>query len=130
MLPLLQIVPTGLEFGREGLARYRDFRFNPAIKHARRFYPHAHNLDGEYPAGVCTVCTAVVPACSTLVKECGGCDAGGGGGCGGDAGSGNAGVLIVCVQLHILLSTIINWATEAVVASCFHTYHLLHCLCC
>lgn len=44
----LQIVPTGLEFGREGFTKYRIFRFHPSLKHARRFYPHAHNLDGFF----------------------------------------------------------------------------------
>lgn len=44
----MQVVPTGLEFGREGMARYREFRFHPSVKHGRRFYPHAHNIDGFF----------------------------------------------------------------------------------
>jgi hypothetical protein len=47
-VPCVQVVPTGLEFGREGLYKYREFRFHPSVKHARRFYPHAHNVDGFF----------------------------------------------------------------------------------
>lgn len=46
----VEIVSTGIDFGKEGFKKYNKgtFRFTPAMSHARRFYPHAHNVDGEY----------------------------------------------------------------------------------
>ena len=42
------MVETGLPFGVEGLTRHRAKRFHASLKHARRFYPHTHNMDGFF----------------------------------------------------------------------------------
>ena len=44
----VEIVDTDLKFGREGLPRYREHRFHPNMRLAKRFYPHTHNMEGFF----------------------------------------------------------------------------------
>ncbi|KAK5645155.1 hypothetical protein RI129_006455 [Pyrocoelia pectoralis] len=46
----VSLVQTGLEFGTEGFTTYRQHRFHPNMKFARRYYPHTHNMDGFFVA--------------------------------------------------------------------------------
>lgn len=44
----VKLVETGIEIGSEGLPRYREQRYHPSLKLARRIYPHTHNMDGFF----------------------------------------------------------------------------------
>jgi ribosomal RNA methyltransferase Nop2 len=48
--PNVELVPTGLEFGKEGFTSFRGKVFHPSLKLTKRYYPHAHNMDGFYVA--------------------------------------------------------------------------------
>jgi ribosomal RNA methyltransferase Nop2 len=48
--PNIKLVPTGLEFGKEGFTRHMGKIFHPSMKETRRYYPHAFNMDGFFVA--------------------------------------------------------------------------------
>lgn len=46
--PNVRIVPTGIDFGRDGLKRFRSHTFDERMTLCRRIFPHVHNMDGFF----------------------------------------------------------------------------------
>lgn len=46
--PNVKLVETGLIFGKDGFTRYMGKKFDPRMKMAKRYYPHAYNVDGFF----------------------------------------------------------------------------------
>lgn len=46
----VELVETGLPFGKPGYVKYEKYRLHPSIALCRRFYPHVHNMDGFFVA--------------------------------------------------------------------------------
>jgi ribosomal RNA methyltransferase Nop2 len=67
----VKLVETGLEVGNPGFVAYKDKRFHPSLKLAKRIYPHVHNMDGFFVAKIRKIANGVksVEAVTTAHEE-------------------------------------------------------------
>ncbi len=67
----VKLVETGLEVGLPGLSSFKEKRFHPSLKLAKRIYPHVHNMDGFFVAKLRKFADGVksVEAVSTYEEE-------------------------------------------------------------
>ena len=67
----VKLVESGLEVGEPGMSSFKDKRFHPTLKLAKRIYPHVHNMDGFFVAKLRKFANGVksVEAVSTHEEE-------------------------------------------------------------
>ena len=67
----VKLVESGLEVGEPGMSSFKDKRFHPTLKLAKRIYPHVHNMDGFFVAKLRKFADGVksVEAVSTFEDE-------------------------------------------------------------
>lgn len=59
----VRIVPSGIDFGREGFKRFRGRTFDDKMHLTKRVFPHVHNMDGFF------FCKLKVEPAKTTIKS-------------------------------------------------------------
>ena len=67
----VKLVETGLEVGEPGMSSFKEKRFHPTLRLAKRIYPHVHNMDGFFVAKLRKFANGVksVEVVSTIEEE-------------------------------------------------------------